>query len=226
MKIDVSLEFLFLKRQRVLSMRDLKCDPKSLAGPIDKRVVAKLKGLDPDFVAHMTSCHGGRPQIGAFQVANKRGKIGQFLTLLDDRSKLQPPARPHFEHDDDERVINSIWYLGGCEHATCRALFQDLVPFAALLADMCLDRAYVDLLCFDNRNNAERPPIVLWIADKAKRASMAREEIPLEELFDESGKMKGVPWDDFLLPVAPSYSAFVDMLKPIDDDDAPREPKE
>jgi hypothetical protein len=198
-------------------MRNLKCDPSTLAGPIDQRVVAKLTGLDPAFVAHMESCHGGIPQIGAFDVGSKRGQIGLFLTLLDDESKLLPPARPHFDHSEDERVINSIWFLVSCDHATSRALFQGLLPFAALEADMCLDRAYVDLLCFDNRKHCNPPPVVLWDANSALHASLAREDLPFSELFDEAGNMRSVPWDDFLVPVAPDYTAFVEMLQPISD---------
>src|SRR5262249_76144 len=154
----------------------------TLAGPIDLRVVGKLRGLDPAFVAHMKLCHGGRPHTGAFEVGSKHCQIGLFLTLLDSKSKLPPPARPHFEDSRwDERVINSIWYLVDGEHATSRALFGGLLPFAALQADMCLDRAYVDLLCFDRRSNCDRPSVMLWDADRANQAYMDWEHLPSEE---------------------------------------------
>lgn len=207
-------------------MRDLQCEPNTLAGPMDQRVVAKLKGLDPAFVAHMESCHGGTPRIGAFNAGSRRGQIGLFLTLLDNKSKLLPPPRPHFEDSSwDERVINSIWYLVQGEHATSRALFQGLLPFAALQAGMCLDRAYVDLLCFDNRNNRSPPPVVLWDANSALHAFMSWEALALEERFDEAGNMRCVPWDDFIVPVAPDYTAFVEMLRPIAEADAPSKSK-
>lgn len=197
-------------------MKDLRCDPASLAGPVDMRVVKKLKGLDPDFVAHMKTHHGGKPRIGAFKVGGKRYQIGLFLTLLDSHSKLMPPARPYFEdEDEDERAINSIYFLGvDGEHATSRALFGGLLPFAALAADMCLDRAYVDLLCFDVRTEQERPAVVLWDSNKAQRAYFKWDDLPFESQFDDAGKAMGVPWDQFVIPVAPSYAAFVDLLQP------------
>lgn len=198
-------------------MKSLRCDPKTLAGPIDERVVRSLKGLDPAFVAHMAEHHGGRPKIGTFQAGGELRRFEQFLTLLDDESELQPPARPHFNHSEDERVVESISFLIGGDDATSRALFGGLLPFAALQADMCLDRAYVDLLCFDLRNDAERPPIVLWIADRANDAYMDWEDLPSEEAFDEDDNITGVPWDDFLIPVAPNYTAFVEGLEPNDE---------
>ena len=196
-------------------MRCLQCDPQTLAGPIDERVVQKLRGLDPAFVAHMAECHGGRPQIGTFDVGSDRYQIGLFLTLLDNKSELLPPTRPHFDDSRwDERVVNSIWYLTACEHATSRALFGGLLPFAAVLDGMCLDRAYVDLLCFDRRAACEQPPVVLWEANRASGAYMDWESLPEEEAFDDAGTIRGVPWDDFIIPVARNYTAFVEGLQP------------
>jgi len=163
----------------------------------------------------MALCHGGRPQIGTFNAGTKRGQIGLFLTLLDDKSQLPPPTRPHFDDSQwDERVVNSIWYLTECEHATSRALFSGLLPFAAIQADMCLDRAYVDLVCFDRRTSCEQPPIVLWEADRANDAYIKWENLPEEKAFDDAGNIQGVPWDDFIVPVAQCYTAFIEGLKP------------
>ncbi len=160
-------------------MRDLQCDPATLAGPIDPRVVGLLRGLSPAFVAHMATHHGGRPKIGAFNVGDKLGVLEQFLTLVDHQSKLPPPFRPHFEDDSaDERAIESIRYLTEYEHATSRALFGGLLPFATLQADMCLDRAYVDLLCFDRRRPRTEPPVVLWLAHAANSAYRWWEDLP------------------------------------------------
>lgn len=115
----------------------------------------------------------------------------------------------------DERVVNGICYLKDYEHSTSRALFSDLIPFAALQADMCLDRAYVDLLCFDYRKDRNKPSVVLWVADRANRAYMDWDELPMDEAFDEEENFRSVPWDDFLVPVAPSFAAFVEMLHPV-----------
>lgn len=128
--------------------------------------------------------------------------------MIDKDSVLPPPPRPHFDDSRmDERVVNSVHYLTGYEHATSRALFTNLLPFAALLADMCLDRAYVDLLCCDYRNHPKKPPVVRWIAHQALTAYMKWDELPFEEQFDEAENMKSVPWDDFIEPVAANFSA-------------------
>lgn len=196
-------------------IRDLECDPDTLAGPIDERVVAELQRhyrLDPAYLEQMAACHGGVPKVAVFDVGSTQRKIGQFLTLLDRDSVLPPPKRPHFEDPDwDERVINGIPYLTQYEHATSRALFTDLLPFAALARDMCLDRAY--LLCFDDRNAADIPAVKLWNAHNANTAYMDWDELPLEQRFDEHDNLLAVPWDDFLTPVADCFSDFIRILR-------------
>jgi hypothetical protein len=196
-------------------MRDLQCDPATLAGPIDPRVVGLLRGLSPAFVAHMATHHGGRPKIGTFKVGGKIGVLEQFLTLVDHKSELPPPSRPHFDDDsDDERAIDSIRYLTDGEHATSRALFGGLLPFATLRAGMCLDRAYVDLLCFDRRTQRTEPPVVLWLAHEANSAAVLWEDLSLSEQFDADERIIGVPWDDYVVPLAATYAEFVEMLRP------------
>ncbi len=115
----------------------------------------------------------------------------------------------------DERVINCISYVKDYEHMTSRALFGDLLPFAACQSDMLLDRAYVDLFCLDYRQGRRPRPVVLWEADRALRALMKREDLPREDCFDEAGKVKSVPWDEFIKPVAPAFGAFVELLQPV-----------
>lgn len=199
-------------------MRDLQCDPATLAGPIDPRVVGRLRGLSPAFVAHMATHHGGRPKIGAFKVGGKVGVLEQFLTLVDEKSKLPPPFRPHFEDGSaDERAINGIAYLTEYEHATSRALFDGLLPFATLQAEMCLDRAYVDLLCFDRRTPRTEPPVVLWLADKADTAYWNWDQRPFSEKYDANEEIVGVPWEEFVVPLAGSYVEFVETLRPVSD---------
>lgn len=197
--------------------RDLQCDPATLAGPIDKRVVAEFTQqypLDAAYLQQLSTCHGGVPKIATFKVGRNNPQIGQFLTLLDEKSKLPSPAQPHFENSEmDERVVNSVAYLLKYEHATSRALFGKLFPFASLGRDMCLDRAYVDLLCFDYRDGNRTPPVVLWVADRANLARMTWEDLPEEEAFDDDGNYLSVPWDDFLIPVANSFAEFLRSLK-------------
>lgn len=200
-------------------MRNLECDPSTLVGPIDERVVADIDRRYPlpaDFLAYMKACHGGRPKVGAFKVGSKTGHIELFLTLLDQESDLPPPFRPHFGVSSwDERALNSIRYLLDYEHATHRALFGKLLPFAALLAGMHLDCCYVDLLCLDYRENRSKPPVVLWVAAQANTALMNWEDLPIEEQFDAEENIKSVPWDDFLIPLAPDFAAFIEMLRPV-----------
>ena len=142
------------------------------------RVVDNLRNrygftLNDDFLSQMSSCHGGRPQIATFEVNGEQWPIGQFLTLLDNHSDLVPPSRPHFDHSDiDERAIDSINYLVDGEHSTSRALFEGLMPFAATAVEMCLDRAYVNLLCLDHRVAKAEPSVVMWLADEANEAYM------------------------------------------------------
>jgi hypothetical protein len=155
------------------------------------------------------------PKIGAFEIDSQPHRIGMFLTLFDAKSKLPPPFRPHFDDSRmDERVANSIYFVKNYDHATSRALFTGLLPFAALQSGMCLDRAYVDLLCLDYRANRAKPAVVLWMADRANSAYMEWEGLLSEEKFDEDGHFKSVPWDDFVRPVAADFATFVDMLVP------------
>jgi hypothetical protein len=201
-------------------IRDLKCDASTLAGPLDPRIVEKLQErfpLDPTFLAYMEKCHGGAPYIGAFDVNSTHYEVGLFLTLLDKDSPLPPPFRPHFDDTRmDERVVNSICYLKDYEHSTSRALFSGLLPFAALQAGMCLDRAYVDLLCFDYRVKRSKSPVVLWLADRANAACMEWEQLPFEEQFDDEENVRSVPWGAFVVPVASDFASFAEMLYPKD----------
>ncbi len=198
-------------------IRDLACDPETIAGPIDVRVVEELRRrypLDDDFVQQLAACHGAVPGIGTFSVGTKTGTVARFLTLLDFDSALTGPKRPHFEHvDTDERVMIGIPYLLDGGHQTSRTLFTNLVPFAALLDGMNLDHGYVDLLCLDCRDRTKKTPVVVWIGDSATDASMEWDGLPIEQQFDADGDFVNVPWDDFLLPVASDFGAFISSLQ-------------
>jgi len=178
-------------------MRDLECEAGTLVGPVDVRVVAGFQNrypLNSDFLAYMNACHGGVPKIPVFEIDSKPYRIGMFLTLFDAKSDLPAPFRPHFDDSRmDERVANGICFLKNYEHATSRALFDGLLPFAALQTGMCLDRAYVDLLCLDYRSNREKPAVVLWIAARANSAYAQWDRLPPEEAFDEEGNCRSVP---------------------------------
>lgn len=193
-------------------MQDLRCRPSKRVGPPDPRVVAQISErypLDPDYLACMQTCHGCTPGIKTIQIGAHWCDVAMFLTLVDEKSTLPGRFRPHFEDEQvDERVVNSVTYLMWGEHSTSRALFTGLVPFAAVQANMCLDRAYVDLFCFDYRETGKRPTVVLWVSHDALGASME-----WEHLRGEASEAWTPPWERFLVPIAESFSAFTDLLR-------------
>lgn len=198
-------------------MFDFKCDPTTCAGPIDNRVVAELSKkypLDSDYLACLKDCHGGRPQVGTVQVADRTYRLACFLTLVDHKTPLSGAFRPHFDlQDTDERVANSVTAIMEEESITSRSLFENLVPFASTQNDMCLDRGYVDLFCFDYREKRPKPPVVLWDASRATEAFFEWDSLPFEEQFDEKDHFLSVPWDMFVIPIANSFAEFTAMLK-------------
>ncbi len=195
--------------------RNLHCAPNTIAGPVDERVVSNLRRrhrIDDDFVAQMAECQGGVPQIAAFSVNGSERRVGQFLTLLDEESVLVPPERPHFDQPMDERVAIGIPFVLSYDHSTSRALFSGLVPFAALGVDMCLDRAYVDLLCLDFRRCESSPPVVLWDAAHANDAYIDWDFLPFDEKFDEDDNYLSVPWEKFVVRVSDTFADFIGSL--------------
>jgi hypothetical protein len=198
-------------------MRDLACSPNTLAGPIDNRVVnalSKRYPLDTDFLAYMAICHGGQPTIGTVKVNGCPYRVAEFLTLLDGKSKLTGDFRPHFDQiQTDERVVKSISSLMNCECNTSRSLFSGLLPFAATQTDMCLDRGYVDLFCFDYRVRLTSPAVVIWDANKAMDVYFEWDSLPFEQQFGDDDQFLNVNWNSFLIPVASSFQEFVGMLE-------------
>lgn len=202
-----------------MTLRNLECDPETLIGPVDRRVVTALKKrypLEPEFLAYMKACHGGVPKIGALEIDGNWYRIALFLSLIDARSKLPGPFRPHFAADFiDIRTRSSISHVKDYEHMTSRALFSGLLPFAACQEGMELDHANVDLFCLDYRKGSTPYPVILWEANQALRSLMRWEELPFNQCFDEEGNFKSVPWDEFVKPVAPDFRSFVKRLQPV-----------
>ncbi|WP_166820425.1 SMI1/KNR4 family protein [Thalassoroseus pseudoceratinae] len=199
-------------------MHNLACDPSTLAGPIDDRVVAELSKrypLDPDFLACMATCHGGQPAIGTVKVNGQTYRVAEFLTLLDEQSKLEGDFRPHFERTGtDERVVKSIDSVMNTDGNTYVALFSDIVPFAATETGMCLDRGYVDLFCFDYRDQPTIPKVVLWESHNAMTAYFEWESLPFDQQFGDDDEFLNVNWDSFLVSIADSFRDFVNKLQP------------
>ena len=200
-------------------IRDLQCTTDSLVGPVDARVVDKLRSRYPitdSFVTQMTACHGAIPEIAAFRVGQRIGRGARFLTLLDAKSEMRGDFQPHFDGTElDARVAIGIPYLMEYEHQTSRTLFDGLVPFGALLDDICLDRGYVDLICLDCRIDAPAPSVVLWNGNDALTAYMEWESLGFDQQFDDDDNLLNVAWDAFLTPLADNFDQFINELEPI-----------
>lgn len=171
--------------------------------------------LDPDYLRCMETCHGGVPAVEPVEVGSKKYRVERFLTLLDEKSPLPSAFRPHFDDASmDERVAIGVPFLKDYEHSTSRALFGDLLPFAATRDKMCLDRAYVNLFCFDYRDRREKPAVILWLADNANNARIDWDDLPFNKKFDSDDRFMSVPWKKFVLPIANSFAEFVALLQP------------
>ena len=198
-------------------IRDLNCKSNVTIGEIDLRVVRSLRKrypLSDAFISQMAGCQGLVPQIANFKVNSESQSLARFLTLLDEKSEIPGPFRPHFEHCEmDERVVIGIPYLLDYEHQTSRTLFDGLVPFGATQDDMCLDRGYVDLVCLDFRKTEIEPPVVLWNGHNALLELMRWEKLEIEQQFDENENYYNVRWESFLTPLAVGFEQFINLLE-------------
>lgn len=197
-------------------MFNFKCDPATCSGPIDGRVVeylSKRYSLDQDYLDCVKTCHGGEPTVGTVSIESRKYRLAKFLTLVDLKSDLPSPFKPHFDiSTEDERAIDSIVYLMDYEHNTSRCLFTNIVPFATTRTGECFDRAYVDMFCFDYRDRRIKPPVVLWDACKAMDVYFYWNDLSIENKYDNDDNFINIDWDSFLVPVANSFAEFLDLL--------------
>ncbi len=199
-------------------MIDLDYDPASLCGPVDLRVARFLQeyrgnALDEAYLEHARRWHGGIPRKAYFRAEDgKTYQIGRFLTLVDDDSPLEPPARPSWEFPPrDIRIDWSVLTLIDQEGPSCRNLFagERLLPFAALCwgglhpDHMSLTEGDTDLLAFFYQPGWSRPAVVVWLAHAAQEESFRREAAGRDE----------VRYSDFTVPVAPNFDAFLLLLR-------------
>jgi hypothetical protein len=197
---------------------DLAYDPVSLCGPVDMRVVRfleKYRGhkLDPAYLRHVQKYHGGIPGKQYFDAEDgKTYRVGRFLTLADEKSKLQPPPRPSWEFPkQDSRIDWSVLTVIDQEGPSCRSLFggAKLLPFAALYRGphhpdkMSLTECDVNLLGFFYESKRQRPQVVVWLAHEAQREFSRWEKADCDE----------VRYADFTIPVAPHFDAFLALLR-------------
>ena len=197
---------------------NVKCVPKSLAGPVDPRVVRWLdkRGLplDPVFLKQVKKFHGGVPVNPYFTASNgETYRVGRFLPLVDERTRLRPPKQPGSEFEEtDIRVERSVVTLLDQEGPSCRQLFDKLLPFAALYAgkldpsDMVLTGASNELVCFDySHPHRIRPAVVVWLTEESAQEY---------ERWEEGNAEDEVRYQDFTVPVAETFEAFAAMLRP------------
>jgi hypothetical protein len=206
-------------------MVDLNYEPSSFCGPVDMRVARFLEEyrrntLDPSYLRHIQRYHGGIPGKQYFNADDGNTyRVGRFLTLVDDKSTLEPPTRPSWEFPKrDARIDWSVLTLIDQEGPSCRHLFggEELLPFAALYwgphhpDGMSLIDGNVNLLGFLYESKRRRPRVVVWLAHEAQKEYWRWEEALKASGWNEEGK---VQYADFTVPVARNFDAFLDILR-------------
>lgn len=204
-------------------MIDLNYDPSSLCGPVDMRVVRfieKYHGhkFDPSYVSHVQKWHGGIPGKQYFDAQDgKTYRIGRFLTLLDQESKLAPPPRPSWEYRDRDARIDWSVLTRIDEEGPCLLVFsgEKLVPFANLYwrahhpDEMGLGEDTFDLLAFLYESQPQ-PRVVVSLTSKARE-----EYWRLDEARKTAGRKKKetVRYEDFTVSVADNFDSFLKLLR-------------
>lgn len=206
--------------KKVEDMVDLNYDTSSLCGPVDMRVVRfieKYRGnkFDPSYLKHVQKWHGGIPGQQYFDAQDgKTYRVGRFLTVVDEKTKLQPPARPSWEYRDRDIRIDWSVLTWIDEEGPCRQVFsgEKLLPFATLYYrehhpdEMGIgEYGIVDLLAFIYEGKT-RPRVVVNLARKS-----------LDELFRlekaRSDQEREVRYDEITVSVAPNFDEFLKLLR-------------
>ena len=177
----------------------------------------KDQGLrfDPEFLASLPELHGATPIRQYFRdSAGTLRRLGWFVTMYDMDSELSEPRREdHMYQDSDTRIIDrSLIYLLGGESSIYRPLENASVryyPFAALYTDPLIDSEPLtlcwhhgsgnDCVCFDTSTD----PISVVVCEFSRAVDAFTEyDSELDNRYDYQ----------FLIPVAPSFSTFAEML--------------
>jgi hypothetical protein len=195
---------------------DLAYDPSSLCGPVGMRVARFLEKyhghkFDPAYLRHTQKYHGGIPGKQYFNAKDGHTyRVGRFLTLVDEKSELEPPPWPSWEYPkQDSRIDWSVLTLLDQEGPSCRNLFEKLLPFAALYRGshhpdgLSLTDGDANLLGFLYDSMRQRPQVVVWLAHEAQREFFRWEEAGCDE----------VRYADFTVAVAPYFDAFLALLR-------------
>jgi hypothetical protein len=200
-------------------MVDLNYDLSSLCGPVDMRVVhfiEKYRGnqFDPSYLTHIQKWHGGIPGKQYFDAEDgKTYRVGRFLTLVDEKTKLEPPARPSWEYRERDIRIDWSVLTRIDEEGACRQVFsgEKLLPFANLFyRDIHPDEmgigedGVVDLLAFIYEGKS-RPRVVVNLARKSLDENFRLQKVRSEEWE--------VRYDDITVPVAANFDDFLKLLR-------------
>jgi hypothetical protein len=146
--------------------------------------------------------------------------LGRFLTLVDEETELEPPARPSSVNPGrDVRVDWGMLTLIDEEAATARHLFsgEELLPFAALYwgphhpDEMDLSDGNVNLLAFFYEG--ERSSIVIWLADEAATEFRRWEAELRQNEKSQRNEEVSVRIADITVPVAPDFESFLRLLR-------------
>jgi len=189
---------------------NLRCDPNSLAGPVDERCLQAVQreygfAFVPEFLSALPMLHGGVPVQPGFQTPLGASRsIGRFIPIVDDHSTLHGPFAPYPPDPSvDLRLFHSLEHILGRDSS---ALFFGyrvrFVPFAALVTNDihpdALDHTNCecDFVCFDVDNSHS---IVLFRGNDAGNAYNR-----LVDLDDELD----VDYESFTEPLADSFSDF------------------
>jgi hypothetical protein len=175
--------------------------------------------LDPSYLQHIQKWHGGIPGKQYLDAQNgETYRVGRFLTMVDEESDLEPPSRPSWESPErDVRIDWSVLTLIDQEGPSCRHLHggENLLPFAALYwgpnhpDEMSLTEGNVNLLVFLYEQR-ELPRVVVWLADEAA-TDYGRWEKSLKA--SDLNEDEEVRYEDFTLPVARDFNAFLQLLR-------------
>jgi hypothetical protein len=200
-------------------MVDLNYDMSSLCGPADMRVVRFIETyrgnkFDPAYLQHIQQWHGGIPGKQYFDAQDgKTYRVGRFLTLVDEKSTLEPPERLSWENRDRDIRIDWSVLTRIDEEGPCMQVFsgEKLLPFANLYYrehhpdEMGIgEDGIIDLLAFIYEGKS-RPRVVVNLARKS-----LDEYFRLEESRSEGREVR---YDDITVSVAENFDEFLKLLR-------------
>lgn len=187
--------------------------------PVDDRVIRILQTslafrltFDSDYIQNLSLFHGARP-LNPY-VVDSTGvvrRIGWFVALIDEQSRLPSPFQPATYYDDCDTRVDDRSIPALLNDEVCPFHFGErIVPFAAVYTDnqpptslrlYTLDWLPADSLCFDRSTSP--PSIVYCNAEIAVEQALKWDDDRTQEFeFDYT----------FLVPVANSFRDFASQL--------------